>query len=367
MIKPWHVKSKEIEEELYKKITEYVKREKLPRRNETKDIFNRVLYIAPEDVETVNWVRKTPVSIFNPGAVIKNKKLLVFPRIIYGYYYYSSCVGLIELDIEKVLERDIEKPILTKIIMYPEEPWEMALGCEDPRVELQNNTYYILYTAVAHPPDRLWKRPVVGVYGYIGLQALALMDLDYNVKFRGYFKIKMKDKIHIPSGWRDSAFLKIGSKESTLLTRPSVKGIDVCWKGVLNMEELTLDVESLEPNLFNEEWEAKIGWSTNAVKISKNEYLVGWHGVSNNDGFYREGLAIVDEEGKLLAITPHYVLEPRGLNEIYGDRPGVIFGNGLVTYKDLLIWVGGVSDHIVGIFITEMDKALENLVWLKKS
>jgi len=363
--KPWHIKSKEIDEMLYRKAIDFMKRKKIPRRPLTKDIFNRLTYIGPEDIKVINWIRKTPVSVFNPGAVLMNKRILIFPRIIFGYYYYSSCIGVMELNIDEVIEGNIGKPVPTKIVIYPTEPWEMALGCEDARVSIYDDTFYVLYTGVAHRPERLWRRPLAGVSGYIGLQALALMDLNYNVKSKQFFKIKRYDKIHIPDSWRDTAFVRINSKSSLILTRPTVNDVSICWRAILDMNELAIEVDSLEPNLCHEEWEIKIGWSTNVVKLSSNEYLVGWHGVSNIDGFYREGLAIVDDQGELLAITPHYILSPKGLDEVYGDRPGVIFGNGLIAYKDILLWIGGISDHAIGIFSTSLDKALESLTWLR--
>ncbi|GAI40311.1 unnamed protein product [marine sediment metagenome] len=130
------------------------------------------------------------------------------------------------------------------------------------------------------------------------------------------------------------------------------------------MKNLTIDVETLEPVMAVENWEEKVGWSTNVVKLSGNEYLVGWHGVLKDDRSYRNGLAIVDKGGDILAVS-NYLLAPKGLKESYGDCPLVIFGNGLVKYKEDLIWVGGISDYCMGIFATNLEKALEKLKWIK--
>jgi len=114
----------------------------------------------------------------------------------------------------------------------------------------------------------------------------------------------------------------------------------------------------------NESWELKVGWSTNAVRVSSNEFLVGWHGVVKEDLSYRNGLALVDEQGDLLAIS-NYLLSPRGLVEEYGDRSHVIFGDGLVLHNDTLMWVGGVSDYATGVFTTPLQKALDKLKWIR--
>ncbi|MCD6488764.1 MAG: hypothetical protein J7K21_06025 [Desulfurococcales archaeon] len=41
-----------------------------------------------------------------------------------------------------LLDEEISKPVYTKIIIYPDQPWEIALGCEDPRVFKHRGRYY---------------------------------------------------------------------------------------------------------------------------------------------------------------------------------------------------------------------------------
>lgn len=139
-----------------------------------------------------------------------------------------------------------------------------------------------------------------------------------------------------------------------MVTRPVIRGVKLCWKATANIEEFYLPEEDLEPVFTPEDWESHIGWSTNAVKLSNNEYLVGWHGVSRSDFTYRNGLAIVNENGELLAIS-NYVLSPIGICKEYGDRPFTLFGNGLIKHKEFLIWIGGIGDCCIGMFITELD------------
>lgn len=149
-----------------------------------------------------------------------------------------------------------------------------------------------------------------------------------------------------------------------MMTRPDFRGIALCWRVEADLKALTMWEETMKPVLAYEGWEHKVGWSTNVLKLSEDEYLVGWHGVLKEDLSYRNGLAIVDRDGDLLAIS-NYLLAPRGLEESYGDRPLVIFGDGLVKYKDHLIWIGGISDYGIGIFIAELEEALEKLKRIK--
>ena len=72
----------------------------------------------------------------------------------------------------------------------------------------------------------------------------------------------------------------------------------------------------------------------------------------------------MDRDGDLLAIS-NYLLAPRGLEESYGDRPLVIFGDGLVRHGEHLIWIGGISDYGIGIFIAELEEALGKLKRIK--
>ena len=150
-------------------------------------------------------------------------------------------------------------------------------------------------------------------------------------------------------------------RHATMLTRPTVSDLpDLCWRAEADLAKLMIPEASLQPVLTPELWEYKVGWSTNTVQLSQDEYLVGWHGILREDFSYRNGLAIVHTEGKLQAISD-YLLAPKGLSECYGDRSLAIFGNGLVVYKDYLIWIGGGSDYGIGIFITKIEEALEKL------
>lgn len=176
---------------------------------------------------------------------------------------------------------------------------------------------------------------------------LAQLDRSFNVTSRGHFKIADKGETVVKM--KDSLFLRVSGNRAVMACRPSLGETEICWIGDADIDSLLLHASTMRPVLANEEWEFKVGWSTNAVKLSSNEYLVGRHGVLREDYSYREGLALLDADGELLAISS-YVLSPRGILEEYGDRPLVVFGNGLVGYKDLLIWIGGVSDYAIGFF-----------------
>lgn len=305
----------------------------------------------PSNLAVTNFKPKPPVAVFNPGAVIDGNDLVVFPRIIFGYYKYVSSIGVFRIPVEDVLAGEIPERIETKIIVWPTSLWEF-LGCEDARAFKKDDRFLLLYTGKGYyetTDGSLERRDVL---------AYAELTRDYTNVKKDYFKIMAGGNIYHPKANKDSTFLQLDSKKTVLMMRPEINGILLGWKSIADTENLTIDVNTLEPVLVYEDWEFKVGWSTNAVKISSNEYLIGWHGVHRHDYSYRNGLALVDDQGNLLGITD-YILAPRGLVEEYGDRSLVIFGDGLLLYKDQIIWIGGVSDYSIGFFATPLEKALE--------
>jgi len=350
--------SRAIEEALWQKVEIALNTLKGYRKPEIEDVFNiGRYYLGPEDFKITNYIRTRPWSAFNPGALKRGNELLIFPRLVFEFYAYVSSAGVCSINIEDLLNGNIKKPLDTKIILWPKEPWEQ-LGCEDPRIFEKNGKTYILYCGRGYyriASGKIIKNDALG---------LAIMDEGWSISKRGFFCVKKGDETHVPSN-RDTAFLEVHGKEATMVTRPVIRGIKVCWRATANIEELYMLEEDLEPVFVPEDWESHIGWSTNTVKLSSNEYLVGWHGVSKFDFTYRNGLAIVNEDGELLAIS-NYMLSPIGIYEEYGDRPFTLFGNGLIKHKEFLIWIGGIGDCCIGIFIAKLDEALEKLKWIKQ-
>lgn len=341
-----------IEESLAEKALSLVKSSRGFRKPTVENIFRRVALITPDEVYVSNY-RRRPMAIFNPGAMLMGDSLYILPRMIFDYYNYTSSIGVMRVDVNDVVGGKLPSKLEARIILWPRELWEFR-GCEDPRIFRHGDGILMLYTGWGYylEGDSLKPRAVL---------SLAQLDEGFSVLKRGFFKIVSRiGEVFIPSFNKDSAFLRVNGDDALMVTRPNVKGIEVGWVTQANLGDLTMAFESMRPILWFEDFEFKVGWSTNTVKLSSNEYLVGWHGVLRSDYSYADGLALLDDEGRLLALS-NYLLAPSGIEEEYGDRPRVIFGDGLVLYKDLLIWVGGVSDYAIGIYVVELDKALEKL------
>jgi len=340
--------------ELFSKAVKSFKLQRGLRKPRKIDVFIRKLYIYPDDFLVENFRRK-PVAIFNPGAISRDNEILVFPRTVFDYYWYVSSISLFKISFRDVVEGSIEKPVKARLILAPKNMWELGKGLEDPRIDVDGDDIHILYTAVAP-----------SLKGIAPLQAYALLSSSLEERRRGYIKI-LADEEYILYPWKDSALLEVVERKGYILTRPLIKygdtSIEIGWKGFIDLNNLVIEYDTLEPILPFEEWELKVGWSTNAVKLYSNEYLVGWHAVLKSM-VYVNGFAIVDKEGGLQAVTD-YILVPETLPELYGDKPGVIFGCGLIKRNDLIYWIGGVSDFAIGIYEAELDKILENMREIK--
>lgn len=343
-----------VEEALRRKAQAKVRELRGFRSPETHDLFERLAYVFPSDVTVENYPRK-PVAIFNPGALLKGSELLVFPRTVFDYYNYTSSICLFSVDVERLLSGTLEKPVRASVVLWPRELWEFR-GCEDARVSTLGEALLMLYTGFGYHPagsglELKW------------VQGLAVLDSRMRVLKREFFRIRWGEDEFAPK-MKDCAFLWVRGGEALLLCRPTLADVEICWRGTTSLEPPVIDARTMEPVLAHEEWEFKVGWSTNAVKLSSNEYIVGWHGVIKSDYSYRNGVAVLSDDGELLAVSD-YLLAPRGIVEEYGDRPLVVFGNGLVVHRDQLIWVGGVSDYAVGFFVADLDGVMERLRWLR--
>ncbi len=316
------------------------------RRNRNKRIFTAVRYISPEDITIENYIRKRPIALFNPGAFENHGKLYIFPRLVFDYYNYTSSIGMFSLDFK---ELESVSPMKCDILLWPDHLWEF-LGCEDPRIHFSKSKIRILYTGKGYYYDGDTKRRR-------DVLSLAEMDENFNLIRKTFFKIRYENTVFIPEYMKDSAFISSASG-FTILTRPEFGGIKACWRGKVDLENAELS--EMELVMKPEEWEERVGWSTNAVKISSDEYLVGWHAVLKSDLSYRNGIAKVNSHGELLAISD-YLLFPNGLVEEYGDRAQVIFGDGLILYEDTLFWIGGISDYAIGIFSAKLSDVLDEL------
>lgn len=317
----------------------------------TEDLFARRLYLSPEAVRVVNYLRRRPLAVFNPGAVLRDGVVHLFPRLVFEYYSYASAIGHVALPVEDLLRGAIPDPLPVEIVLYPTEGWEASRGCEDARAHPWGEGFALFYTAVGKLGEAARTDHKDAFF-----PALALAELgpDLQVRRKGVVWL----------GAAEGAFL-LPTKNATFLAgdafllRPSLSGVpDLCWRGRLDRQALR--AYDLEPVLAPEAFEFKVGWSTNALPLGDGTYLVAYHGILRQDLSYRHGFARLSGEGRLLALSS-YLLAPRGLQECYGDRPLTLYGNGLFLHGEELCFVGGVGDYALGVFTAPLEEVLRRL------
>ena len=108
------------------------------------------------------------------------------------------------------------------------------------------------------------------------------------------------------------------------------------------------------------DFESKIGWGTPPIRIN-NEYLVLLHGVDTELSVYRVFAALINSHGYFSAITPFYIMEPREVYEIYGDRPYVVFPCGAGIVGDKIFITYGGADSVIGIAEIDLGELLDVL------
>ncbi len=311
-------------------------------------VFERLGYMTAESFRVVNYPRK-PLVAFNPSAVVKGNKLYLFTRFVFDYYDYVSSVGISEIELDAIDE--LPRMILdSKIVLYPSTKDEIKRGTEDPRAHNLERDFLVFYTAVGLRDGEIWPK-----------QGVAILDgVTFNVKEKGV--LKLGD--YIPPAWKNTAMINFEGDNLTILTRPLIEGHEVVWRAQLRRSDWTVDPKEMEVAMVSEPFELKVGVSTPPVRLSSNEFLIGWHAIDKEDLSYRNGLAVITPEGEVIGIS-EYLLSPSTIEEMYGDRPMVIYGCGLIVKDEYIYWIGGVADYGIGVYRAEIDKVLEQIKWLR--
>lgn len=331
----------------------------LKRENKTVDIIKRVGVISAENVRLTNFPMKHPATMFNAGLLIKDDTLTLYARIIAGYYMrpYSSAIMKFQIPVED-LQGDISKNTYDgELIITPDfdNGYDMW-GTEDPRITVVNGKKVIVYCGLTkdfHNPSVKFFRnlPVGAVYE------------DGNWKKIGVFKLK-DAKI---TGDKDAFLVDMNGLK--LFQRPMMeyKGEfkDLCVISKVPEDILeSSDFREIETYdgfvpIDNEKFEFKIGWGTPPLKVEK-EYLLFLHGVDKN-AIYRAFAALMNEDGKITAVTPYYIMEPKEIYEKYGDRPHVVFPTGIALLDDKVIISYGAADSFVGIGEVDLSEIMSIL------
>lgn len=291
-----------------------------------------------------SWESK---ATFNPGAIYLDGKVHLIYRAmsedntsVFGYATNEDGVHV-----------DYRSP---EPVYVPRESFEQKRepggnsGCEDPRLTKIGNRIYMLYTAFdgKNPPrvaltwilakdfvkqKWVWAKPVL----------ISPPDLDdkdaciFPEKINGKYFI-----IHRSGNDIDSAF------------SPTLNFDGKTWIGEYNW---------IFPRAGM--WDSKkIGIAAPPIKTKKG-WVLFYHGVSEEDDFYRVGAILLDlaDPTKIIARSDEPIFEPETDYEKEGQMPNVVFPCGAVLLDDKFFLFYGGADKVVGVAIVDKDELLKNL------
>ncbi|RLG93439.1 glycosidase [Archaeoglobales archaeon] len=319
--------------------------EEINRENKTNDIVKRLCVITANRVHLKRYPVDNPVTIFNPSFIFEEKEVIVYGRIILGYFTYASAVAEIFVPIRDIYGNTFSGHYTAEITVFPDNKFDLW-GVEDPRVYEIEGKRYMTYCGRTvnyfNPAVRTERTlPVTAVQEKDGWRKLCVFRLPQEL--RGFvisdkdaFLVKIKDELRLfhRVHMRDEKFyLVISEVSKDILASDTFVEVSV--------EDTCL---ALEPAKFEE----KLGWATPPVKVDK-EYLFLIHGVDAEIKSYRVFAALMNENLEVTAVTPYYIMGPKETYEIYGDRPFVVFPCGAQLVDDKLLISYGAADSAVGI------------------
>ncbi len=322
------------------------------RKFESRDIVKRLGAIPPVRIHIKNHPIDRPVTVFNAAAILRGDTVYVYARVILGYFMYVSAIALVPVPLHDVLSGTINiSHYPAEIVIYPSTKYDVW-GTEDPRVTEIDGKWYIVYTGRTvnyfNPAIRRERT----------LPAVAVSS---NSDRRSWDKIGVvtlhKDiRSHLVSD-KDSFIIKADTNDLLVFHRPHLDD-DTFYAVVSKLEALPneglVEMEAKDTKIVLDAapFEVKIGWGTPPIKVGNNKYLMLVHGVDKDLEAYRAFAALITYDPKKGAVaesvTPYYIMEPKVLYELYGDRPLTVFPCGLFKVDDKAIVVYGAGDYVIG-------------------
>ncbi len=286
-------------------------------------------------------------ATFNPGALYENGKVHILYRAMSedntSVLGYATSADGIYID-----HRGSEP------IYKPRESFEQKLmpggnsGCEDPRLTKIGNTVYMLYTAFdgKHPPR-------------IALTSITLKN--FLAKIWDWTKPVLISPPEFDN--KDACIFPEKVKGKYLIFHRFGKNVDIALTPSLNFDGKTWLEEHIWFSPRRGMWDSlKVGIAAPPIKTSKGWILL-YHGVSEEDHYYRVGAALLDlrDPTKIISRTNDPIFSPEAPYEKTGQVANVVFPCGVIELgQKLFVYYGG-GDSTVGVATVEIKKLLSEL------
>ncbi|MBU3968748.1 hypothetical protein KJ991_00850 [Patescibacteria group bacterium] len=291
-----------------------------------------------------SWESK---ATFNPGAIYLDGKIHLIYRAMSGDN--TSVLGYATSKDGIHINYRSKDPVYS-----PREPFEQKLtpeensGCEDPRLTKIGSKIYMLYTAFdGKNPPRValtwilakdfvkqkwaWAKPVL------------ISPPDIDDKDACIFPEKINGKYFI--------IHRIGDD------------IDSAFSPTLDFDGQTWIEEYRWIYPRAGMWDSKkMGIVAPPIKTKKG-WILFYHGVSEEDRFYRVGAVLLDlaDPTKIIARSDEPIFEPETDYEKIGQVPNVVFPCGAVLIRDKIFLYYGGADKVVGVATIGKEELLKNL------
>lgn len=339
----------------------YIEQVKDARSPKCKDIADRIGVVNSERIFLKNFPQKNPVTVFNPTLLVRGTVVHVYFRLILGYYKYVSAIARLDLSLE-----DFEQEYISfghypaELVIWPSTSQDIW-GAEDPRVHYLNDKYVMTYTGRTYfyfsnvPTERTV--PVVAITDdpYAFWDKVAWLTLPPDLRRKS---IANKDTVLLDGG--DKIFV---------LHRPHLEDLPPSlWVGEISKDSLfgenvELHNELIENNrivMLPAEFEKGLGWGAPPVRVGDDdEYLLIIHARCIDEA-YRAAALLMKRDGDFLEIagvTPYYIMEPKAMYEMVGDRPLVVFPCGAqrIDPNRLLISYGAADSFLAFAYLNIND------------
>jgi len=317
----------------------------IKRENKTIDIVKRRGVITANKVHLKKYPIDNPVTIFNASMMVDEDELIVYGRIVLGYFTYASAVAEFRVPIKDVFNNLFTCHYTAEIVLYPNNKFDLW-GVEDPRVYEIDGKWLITYSGRTvnyfDPTIRVERTlPVTAILDKEGWRKLCVFRMPealrgFVISDKDAFLVKMKDGLklfHRPHMRDERFYLAMSDVPEDIFSLAEFRDISV--------ENTTLVLEHAE-------FEDKIGWGTPPVKVD-GEYLFLLHSVDAETKVYKVFAMLMNDNAEVTAVTPYYIMEPKESYEVYGDRPFTVFPCGAQLIDNSLIVSYGAGDSAIGI------------------